>query len=70
MYVIYARAAPHIALDSAPTLDGIATALSSRRGADLVMCWNQDGHSRGLREAELREVEERVRELRALAGED
>jgi hypothetical protein len=70
MYVIYARDAPHIMLDSAATLDGVATALSSRRGADLVVCWNQDGHSRGLSEAELREVEGRVRELRVLAGED
>jgi hypothetical protein len=69
MYVIYARSAPHIMLDSGGTLDGIATALSARRGADLIVCWNQDGHSRGLNEAELREVEERVRELRLLAGE-
>jgi hypothetical protein len=64
MYVIYASGAPHIMLDSAGTLDGIATALSSRRRADLIVCWNQDGHSRGLKEAERREVEERVRELR------
>jgi hypothetical protein len=69
MYAIYAREAPHIVLDSAATLDGVATALSARRGADLVVCWNQDGYSRGLKEGERREVEGRVRELRGLAGE-
>lgn len=68
MYVIYARNTPHIALDSAATLDGIACALSARRGADLVVCWNQDGHSRGLKEAERREVEERARELQVRDG--
>jgi hypothetical protein len=69
MYLIYARSAPHLVLDSTSTLDGVATALSSRRRADLIVCWNQDGHSRELKEAERREVEERVRELRELAGE-
>jgi hypothetical protein len=69
IYVLYARSAPHIVLDSAATLDGIATALSSRRGADLTVCVNQDGHSRGLTDPERREVDERVRELRRLAGE-
>jgi hypothetical protein len=63
------RAAAHIALHSAATLDGIATALSSTRGADPIVCRSQDGQSRMLNEAELRKVQERAQELRGLAGE-
>jgi len=69
MYVIFDPARPHIALDSADTLDAIATALSSKGRSDLTACVSQDGHSRGLSEAEQHELDARVRDLRSLAGE-
>jgi len=69
MYVIYDATQPHLALESAGTLDAIASALSSRSGAGLTVGVSLDGHSRGLTEAEQRELEERVRELRSLSGE-
>jgi len=69
MYVIFDPAQPHVALDTGDTLDSIATALSSRPERGLTVCVNQDGLSRALNDAEQREVDERVRELRSLTGE-
>jgi len=69
IYVIFNPTQPHVALDTADTLDSIATALSSRPERGLTVCVNQDGLSRALNDAEQREVDERVRELRSLAGE-
>ncbi len=69
MYVIFNLAQPHVALDAGDTLDSIATALSSRPEHGLTVCVNQDGLSRALNDAEQREVDERIRELRSLTGE-
>jgi hypothetical protein len=69
MYVIFDPSRPHVALDTAGSLDSIASMLASRPETGLTVCVNQDGLSRGLNEAERREVDERVQELRALAGE-
>jgi hypothetical protein len=69
VYVIYKPTEPHIALDFAETLDGIATLLAARRGPELTVGANQSGHTRPLNEVEQEEVAERVRELRALSGE-
>jgi len=69
MYVIFNPTQPHIALDTGDTLDLIATALSSRPERGLTVCVNQDGLSRALNEAEQREVDKRVCELRSLTGE-
>jgi hypothetical protein len=69
MYVIFDSAQPHIALATGTTLDSIATLLAARREPALTVGANEDGLSRQLSEAEQREVDERVRELRSLAGE-
>jgi hypothetical protein len=71
MYVIYDPAEPHIALDFSGTLDGIATLLAAKRGGgtQLTVGANDTGHTRPINEAEQRELDERIRELRALSGE-
>lgn len=67
--MIFDPAEPHVALDTAGTLDSIAKALASRSEARLTVCVNQDGMSRPLNDAEQHELNERVRELRSLTGE-
>jgi hypothetical protein len=69
MYVIFDPEQPHVALATGGTLDSIATLLAARCEPGLTVGANEDGLSRSLSEAEQREVEERVRELRSLAGE-
>jgi hypothetical protein len=69
VYVIFDPTQPHIALDTAGTIDAIATVLAARSEPGLTVCVNQDGLSRALNDAEQREVDERVRELRSLMGE-
>jgi hypothetical protein len=56
-------------LDTAETLDSIAIALASRAERGLTVCVNQDGLSRALNAAEQHEIDERIHELRSLAGE-
>lgn len=65
MYVIFSPAQPHIALDSAGSLEAIAVALAARSEPDLTVCVNEDGLTRGLSEAERRELEGRLYALRA-----
>lgn len=65
MYVIFNPARPHIALESADSLEAIAEALAARDEPDLTVCVNADGLSRGLSEAEQRELEGRLYALRA-----
>jgi hypothetical protein len=62
-------AKPHVALATAATLDSIAATLASTRDSTLTVCVNQDGLTRRLNDVERRELDERVSELRALAGE-
>jgi hypothetical protein len=69
VYAIFNPAKPHVALATAATLDSIAATLASRRDRKLTVCVNQDGLTRPLSDVEQRELDERVNELRALAGE-
>jgi hypothetical protein len=69
VYAIFSPAKPHVALATAATLDSIAARLASRRDQKLAVCVNQDGLTRPLNDVEQRELEERVSELRAVAGE-
>jgi hypothetical protein len=70
MYVIFDPAQPHIALDSADTLDAIATALAARTESGLAVYVNRDGLSRGLEDAEQRELDERLQQLHASPSRD
>ena len=65
MYIIFDPVRPHIALDAADTLDAIATALAARTESGLTMYVNRAGLSRGLEDAEQRELDERLRWLQA-----
>jgi hypothetical protein len=65
LYVLFSPAQPHIALESAGSLESIAVALAARGESDLTVCINEDGLSRGLSEAEQRELEGRLYALRA-----
>jgi hypothetical protein len=58
MYVIFDPDEPHIALDTAGTLDRIAAALALRSESGPTVCVNQDGLSRSLNDAEQRELDE------------
>jgi hypothetical protein len=69
MYAIFSAAKPHLALATAATLDSIAATLASTRDSKLTVYVNQDGLTRPLNELEQRELDVRVRQLRALAGE-
>jgi hypothetical protein len=68
MYV-FDPAQPHVALDTAATLDSIAMVLASRPEPGLTVCVNQDGLSRALNSDEQHQVDQRTRELRSLTGE-
>jgi len=70
VYAIFSPGKPHVALATAATLDSIAVTLVSRRHSKLTVCVNQDGLTRPLNDAEQRELDDRVSELRTLTGED
>jgi hypothetical protein len=69
VYAIFSPTKPHVALTTAATLESIAATLTSRRDRKLAVCVNQDGLTRPLNDVAQRELDERVGELRALAGE-
>ena len=69
MYVISDPARPHVVLNIAATLEGIANALAARSEPDLVVYVSQDGHSHALDAAEKLELDQRVQARRLSSGE-
>jgi hypothetical protein len=69
VYAIFSPARPHVALATGTTLDSIAATLASKHDSKLTVCVNQDGLTRPLNDVEQCELDERVGELRMLAGE-
>jgi hypothetical protein len=64
VFVISHPDRPHIALDTAATLEDVVAALTARPGADLTVCVNDDGLTRGLDTREQLELDARLAALR------
>jgi hypothetical protein len=64
VFVTFDPAQPHIALDSAETLEDIAAALTARSTAGLTVCVNRDGDTRDLNADEQRTLDARLDTLR------
>jgi hypothetical protein len=60
VFVIFHPKRPHLALDTAETLEDIAAALAARSEDDLMVCVNQDGLTRSLDAREQLEFDARL----------